>query len=607
MVPMVMLLALLLGGGAGYALRRGEADATQRRAKARHFYMLGVEANASDRNAEASEYYRRAYEIDPAYPEAQMMHGMYRVMAPVDTLMSDEEMLRSLKMVGEYVHRYPGDQTAVDYYVALANAMDTIPEVIRVYERLDSIRPGNSGTYLRLAQAYRDAGKIDSVISMLNRYQRVEGMSPHITMQKTAFRLLLADTLGAIEEVKDLIESNPRKAEYHVIAAKAYELLGDTANMVQSLHTAEALDGQASVVKRSLAEYYLSVGDTVQYDRKIYEALLGEDLELQAKLGIMATYLQRIIDNASDTRRGDELFATLREQYPLEPELLYLAARYEAAKRNLTEARELMGYVTDLDGSNPEYWQSLIMYDISDDAPQQGVADYRKAASKLEERSGTLMLIGATAYAQAGMHRDAIAVYDTIVKLEHPSISIYDTSLDRNMLRTLSYEQLMRIAAAFQMAGDEYQNIDSLAQTYRCYDISLRIDPDNALVLNNYAYFIIEKDPSQPDADQIEKARTMVERAVELEPQNPTYLDTYAWLLYKEGDYEKAAEEMRKAIDLAHSQGDESAEYYHHMGDILYFAGDNAGALAEWEKALKLTPDDTLLKRKVKEKTYVKE
>ena len=43
---------------------------------------------------------------------------------------------------------------------------------------------------------------------------------------------------------------------------------------------------------------------------------------------------------------------------------------------------------------------------------------------------------------------------------------------------------------------------------------------------------------------------------------------------------------------------------YHHAGDIYFMTGDYQIAVDFWEKALKLEPDNSLLKKKVKYKTF---
>ena len=47
-----------------------------------------------------------------------------------------------------------------------------------------------------------------------------------------------------------------------------------------------------------------------------------------------------------------------------------------------------------------------------------------------------------------------------------------------------------------------------------------------------------------------------------------------------------------------------NADILEHYGDILFMTGDEDGAVVQWEKALELKPDNELLQRKVRDKTY---
>ena len=93
--------------------------------------------------------------------------------------------------------------------------------------------------------------------------------------------------------------------------------------------------------------------------------------------------------------------------------------------------------------------------------------------------------------------------------------------------------------------------------------------------------------------------------SLEIEEDNTnsaTTLDTYAWVLFKNKDYEKALEAIDAVLELESKKP--SAEILHHAGDIYFMNGMPEEALEFWEKALKLAPEDELLQRKVKHKTF---
>lgn len=63
-------------------------------------------------------------------------------------------------------------------------------------------------------------------------------------------------------------------------------------------------------------------------------------------------------------------------------------------------------------------------------------------------------------------------------------------------------------------------------KSFRTYEKALKIDPDDLMTLNNYAYFLsLEK-------RDLRKAEKMSRKTVEGDPENVSYLDTYGYILY---------------------------------------------------------------------------
>ncbi|MBR5863944.1 MAG: tetratricopeptide repeat protein [Alistipes sp.] len=124
------------------------------------------------------------------------------------------------------------------------------------------------------------------------------------------------------------------------------------------------------------------------------------------------------------------------------------------------------------------------------------------------------------------------------------------------------------------------------------YEKSLSLYADNAMSLNNYAYFLCE------DNRLYEKAIAMSTRAITLESNNATYLDTHAWALYKLGRFEEARNVMRKALMLDTTG---SAALMMHYGDILCALGEYFMAKTYWEKALAAGADPDMVATRLEE------
>lgn len=93
-------------------------------------------------------------------------------------------------------------------------------------------------------------------------------------------------------------------------------------------------------------------------------------------------------------------------------------------------------------------------------------------------------------------------------------------------------------------------------KAFRIYDKALRLEPDNLLVLNNYAYLLSLKQK------HLRKALRMSKKTIEAEPENVSYLDTYGFLLYLSGKPAEAKPYFKKAI--IYGGKDDAAVLYHY-------------------------------------------
>jgi tetratricopeptide (TPR) repeat protein len=146
------------------------------------------------------------------------------------------------------------------------------------------------------------------------------------------------------------------------------------------------------------------------------------------------------------------------------------------------------------------------------------------------------------------------------------------------------------MAEFHSLHGDALHGANRNQEAFNAYENSLRYNPDNSGVLNNYAYYLALENRD------LDKAVEMAEKANALSPDNPTFLDTYAWTLYKRGQYPEALMQMEKAIKLQEKPGAVEME---HFGDILYQLGRIDEAKKWWNQANEIGGGSDLLQKKV--------
>jgi tetratricopeptide (TPR) repeat protein len=141
--------------------------------------------------------------------------------------------------------------------------------------------------------------------------------------------------------------------------------------------------------------------------------------------------------------------------------------------------------------------------------------------------------------------------------------------------------------------GDAQHSQGKHAESDKSYDKALVAQPNNAYVLNNYAYYLSVRKVN------LEKALEMSKKSLDLMPGNVSFLDTYAWICYQLGRLAEARIWIEKAIS---SSGNPSAEVHEHYGDILFRLHETETAVQQWTKAKELGGNSPELLKKITEK-----
>lgn len=570
---------------------------SNRSEKARYYYVEGTAALAEDRNTEAYEFFRKANAIDPNYPEAAYAYASMRISMRNDTLRSATEYAKSMDMMRTFVDRYPGETNEAMQYSYLAARGGDLDEAIRVAKRTDSIAPSITATLLQLSTYYAARQDMPNAIECLDRFERIEGANPQLTMRKLSLMFNLGDTAALINEADRLVRENPVSPDYLVLRGNVYEALDRPQDAYADYLRAEALDPDDGNTKLTLANYFLQMGDSASYDTKSQEALLSENLELEEKLDMLTHYLQALLSDSADTRRGDRLFEGLLAQYPHEAKVLDLGAQYSSATGDLAKAQEQMAYATDLEPENPDYWSRLMAYYFADDKYRDVTEAFKKAELKLPEVTTTMLTIYAASASNADMHSEAHDAYQRMLGMVVPGAVLTEPS--DSLLRkcaSLGYDELMKASDIIGMAADASYKAGNTEEAMTEYENCIVLNPDNMMALNNYAYHLAL------NGGDLEKAERLSRRVVEDQPDNPTYIDTLAWILYLRGEYADALLMMDDAIGKATEQNALSGEYFDHIGDIQFHLGEKAEALESWRKALELDKDNASLAAKIRRK-----
>ncbi|MCQ2155246.1 MAG: tetratricopeptide repeat protein [Bacteroidales bacterium] len=116
------------------------------------------------------------------------------------------------------------------------------------------------------------------------------------------------------------------------------------------------------------------------------------------------------------------------------------------------------------------------------------------------------------------------------------------------------------LASVLTARGDCHYNLGASGKAFRDYGKALKMDPENPVVLNNYAYYL------SVSGKNLGKALKMSQKAVIAAPENATYLDTYGWILYRQRKYAEAKAVFKKVMVFG---GKENPEVLRHYAAVL--------------------------------------
>jgi tetratricopeptide (TPR) repeat protein len=113
---------------------------------------------------------------------------------------------------------------------------------------------------------------------------------------------------------------------------------------------------------------------------------------------------------------------------------------------------------------------------------------------------------------------------------------------------------------------------------------ALEMRPDEPYLLNYLGYSWVDR------GEHLDRAREMIELAVELRPNDGFITDSLGWVLYRLDDVQGAVEHLEAAIEL--EPGDPVIN--DHLGDAYWFAGRRLEARYQWQRALDSDPEPEL-------------
>lgn len=432
-------------------------------------------------------------------------------------------------------------------------------KAVKVFEKIVS-RSTEPNHYRILALLLDNNRRTTEALAVLDTAELRFGRIPQLGRMRQYFLLKTGQTLAAEADAQKAVEEAPYLAENHIALAEIYANMHQDSLALVSFQRAIAIDSLATEPWLALAEYHQKRGNKGQYLTMLERIFGNEQLPLKGKIKEWKS-----LANDRNTYRKfypqyDALIKRLYIHYPDSKEVAVLYAQHLIASGAIDRALTLCKQLINYQKPAIEDFTRIIEIENHLNRPDS-VRHYTDLAlTAFPHNTDLLHMRGALAL-QRKEYDDAIVLYNEALK-----------HADNDTLRSSLWGAI----------GDVEHQRNDMKRCYKAYDKALRLFADNALVLNNYAYFL------SLDNRDLERALTMITRALALAESNSTYLDTMAWVLYRLGRYAEAKKYMQQALSLDRAN---SAELAMHYGDILHALGEEFMAKTYWRKALERGAD----------------
>ena len=420
------------------------------------------------------------------------------------------------------------------YVIQLFN-QDKKQEAIRELEQLSKTLSDNAKLHETLQQLYQNTGNLKAAIRQQDAIDAISGSSPYGAMQRFQMYMQLGNMKKARKAIMDYLQEDPTNYYLQVIVGDVELNNGHPENAYRIYSEVNKSFPENPYLPISWANYHGRFGTPDSAAFFMRKAIDNNLAPLSYKLSLLNDYpWLTLVDTAEEAA-----LKSLVRQYPQDENSIMALAQYYINHQHDSLAVPWLWTAADVNPTLDKVWQSLYtIYQADSLTPDSAYEQLaRRAVVARPQQKQWYSLL---AMAKAKQNDLDSAMYFCREGLKQPE------EIDlRNKL--MLYFQLAQIFV-------ERNELDS---AFHYYDILLTYDPDNADVLNNYAYTLAV------NGGDLRKAEKMSSRCIKKEPNSATFLDTYAWILHLQGQDTLARFYMQQAWDKAEDKTNpEIVEHY---------------------------------------------
>ena len=458
------------------------------------------------------------------------------------------------------------------YYAATLGAVymqnTDVTEAIRIFEKLVNKYPTKRDPYTNLINIYLPRGQQDRAMVLADRLEKAVGPNDISTMTRFKIYSGQNDAQKAIEVLEEADARTPSEL-YETYIAELLESQGKDSLAIVYYDKALRNDPQCIPALFGKMEVYRRNGNHALYLGYLKSFLENPEVDPSIKKQHVESVMELPVYKQRYAKEMSKCLDALSRAHPSDSSIAISSAMFMARSGESELAmnaleRTLKYYPTDY------YIRSNIISFLysREDWPRLELFTDSTMAVVPEQNKDLFQFKGIAQYNQGKLDQ----AIETLL------------SQEKNLRKEKDTATLLQI---YSFVGDIYHQKNDNKSAYKFYKKALKMDPRNAPVLNNYAWYMATGTPR----GDLNKALQMSKITVDDNPSESTYLDTYGWILYLMGEKEQAKKYLQQAVAF---DGGESTVLMEHYADVLYDLQEFDLAFIYYEKALKRALDNTL-------------
>lgn len=563
------------------------ADSLNRAEKAQSYFVNGTLLELKGNFAEAIIEYQSALELDNS-------PGIHYALG--------KNYLRLNKLSQAFKHSKAAvklDSINMDFNFLLANIYAVSRQqdsAAIIYEKVIALDSSNVQAYFNLATLF-EANKPLKALEVYRKLLELTGPEWNVLIRIADINERLGKVVETISTVEELLNLDPSNIQLRKLLIESY-LKTDNYDKALSLiedamlifpNDLNLVEYKANVHlnkkewAKAAKEYSTLINDvTIPYENKL--RIAQTFVAFSSRDSSVVPYAKLVLEEISKDSSNWQVEAFLGEIASLEnQDSLAINHFYKAV--GLAEW-------------NAHVWNKLGILLFENRRYEEALNEMDKAVKRFPDDFVINIILGLS-LSQQNKHSYAEPILQKAIQLNPNDLTALHAygftlnQLSRNKEAIIYLERALEIDSNnIQVMGTLGLIYDSLQDWEKCdslYESALRVDSTNALILNNYAYSLAERDIS------LERALQMAEAAINADPENSSYLDTIGWIYFKLAVYDKALEYILRAIE----KDSENATLADHLGDVYFHLGEKDKAIECWQKAVDLDASLTKVKQKI--------